>query len=224
MILETGEGQARQAMAVIGDAYDSRLRVCSYDRANMGQSGTAATPRTGEAIVADLHGLLEAAEVPGPYLLVGHSAGGLLVQAYAATHPQQIAGLVALNPVPPWKPWSSLGFKRMTPDERQAETAYFAGGNSESLDYRDVSQQIDRLPAPSGVPMHVLISTVAQCESPDDICGRTYPAQETIFKRLSQRWPQGRFSQVAAPHEIHLADMSAVQAAIDDVLSRATSS
>lgn len=221
MILETGEGQPRSAMAAIRSAYESQQRVCSYDRANTGQSGSAPTPRTGKAIVADLHGLLGAADVPGPYLLVGHSAGGLLVQAYAATYPNEIAGVVALNPVPPWKPWSSLGFKQMTPAERQAEEDYFAGVNGESLNYRDVSQQIDRLPAPPGIPMHLLISTVAQCDSPDDICGRTYPAQEEIFKRVVKSWAQGRFSQVEAPHEIHLAHMSAVQAAIDDVLSRA---
>lgn len=223
MILETGEGQARRAMAAIEDAYNSKMRVCSYDRANMAQSGKAPTPRTGKALVADLHGLLGAAEVPGPYLLVGHSAGGILVQAYAATYPDEIAGVVALNPVPPWEPWSFLGFKEMTPEERHSEEDYFTGTNGESLDYRDVSQYIDRRPVPPGIPMHLLISTVAQCDSPDDICGRSYPAYEKIMKRLSQRWAQGRFSQVEAPHEIHRANMSAVQAAIDDVLSRTTS-
>jgi pimeloyl-ACP methyl ester carboxylesterase len=222
MILEVGEGQPRQALAAIADAYDSKMRVCSYDRANQGQSGSAPTPRTGRALVADLQGLLEAAEVPGPYLLVGHSAGGLLVQAYAATYPDEIAGVVVLNPVPPWKPWSTLGFKQMTPEERHGEEDYFAGKNGESLDYRDVSHQIARRPVPPGVPLHLLISTVAQCEG-DGICVRTYPAYEKIMKGVSQRWPQGRFSQVEAPHEIHLADMSAVQAAIDDVLSRSAS-
>jgi pimeloyl-ACP methyl ester carboxylesterase len=223
MILEVGEGQPRQAMAAIAEAYDSKMRVCSYDRANKGESGSAPTPRTGRAVVADLHGLLEAAEVPGPYLLVGHSAGGLLVQAFAATYPDDIAGVVVLNPVPPWKPWSSLGFKQMTPQERQGEEDYYAGDNGESLNYRDVSEQIDTLPVPPGVPLHLLISTVAQCEVDADICVRTYPAYEEIMKRVSQRWAQGRFSQVEASHQIHLADMSAVQAAIDDVLSRATS-
>jgi pimeloyl-ACP methyl ester carboxylesterase len=209
MVLEVGEGLPYQALAPIGDAYESQMRVCSYDRAS-----------TGGDIASDLHGLLTVAEVPGPYLLVGHSAGGLLVQAYAAAYPDETVGVVAMNPVPAWQAWSTLGFRDMTPQERQGETEYYAGANGESLDYREVSQQIAESPVPRSVPLHVLISTVAQCESPQDICGRTYPAYEQIAKDLAQRWGGGRFSQVVAPHEIHVADMEAVQRAIDDVISR----
>ena len=83
-----------------------------------------------------------------------------------------------------------------------------------------MSQFIAESPVPRDVPLHVLISTVAQCDSPKDICGRTYPAYEQIAKDLAQQWSGGRFSQVEAPHDIHLADMEAVQQAIDDVISR----
>lgn len=206
MVLEVGEGAPYQALSGIGDTYQSQMRVCSYERAS-----------TGRDIASDLHGLLKAAKVPGPYLLVGHSAGGLLVQAYAAAYPEETAGVVAINPVPPWKAWSTLGFKEMTPQERQGETDYYAGANGESLDYRDVSQLIAESPAPRDVPLHVLISTVAQCDSPKDICGRTYPAYEQIAKDIAQRWGEGRFSEVEAPHDIPAAD---VQPAIDDVISR----
>lgn len=142
------------------------------------------------------------------------------VQAFAAAYPDETAGVVALNPVPPWQAWSTLGFEEMTPRERQGETDYYVGANGESLDYRAVSQLIADSPVPSDVPLHVLISTVAQCSSLQDICGRTYPAYEQIAKDLAQQWGEGRFSQVEAPHEIHLADMEAVQRAIDDVISR----
>jgi pimeloyl-ACP methyl ester carboxylesterase len=206
MVLEVGEGAPYHALANIGDTYQSRMRVCSYQRAS-----------TDRGIASDLHGLLKVAKVPGPYLLVGHSAGGLLVQAYAAAYPEETAGVVAINPVPPWQAWSTLGFKEMTPQEQQGETDYYAGANGESLDYRDVSQLIAESPVPRDVPLHVLISTVAQCESPKDICGRTYPAYEQIAKDIAQRWGEGRFSKVQAPHDIPTAD---VEPAIDDVISR----
>lgn len=209
MVLEVGEGQPYQALAPISDVYESEMRVCSYDRAG-----------TGGDIASDLNGLLKVAEVPGPYLLVGHSAGGLLVQAYAAAYPEKTAGVVAMNPVPAWQAWSTLGFEAMTPKERQGETDYYAGANGESLEYREVSQRIAESPVPPNVPLHVLISTVAQCESLQDICGRTYPAYEQIAKDLAQQWGEGRFSEVEAPHEIYLADIEAVQRAIDDVISR----
>ena len=66
----------------------------------------------------------------------------------------------------------------------------------------------------------MLISTIAQCPSPNDICERTYPAYEAIMKAVSQEWPDGGFSQVESGHEIYLSDLEAVLAAVDDVLAR----
>jgi pimeloyl-ACP methyl ester carboxylesterase len=76
-------------------------RACSYDPANglWGRSDPAPTPRTAEDIVADLHALLAAAKVPGPYVLAGHSNGGLFVQLYASEHPDEVVGLVLLDAV-----------------------------------------------------------------------------------------------------------------------------
>jgi pimeloyl-ACP methyl ester carboxylesterase len=76
-------------------------RVCVYDRANtLGDSDAAPTPRTGADVVADLHALLEAAQVPGPYVLVGLSIGGLFSRLYAATYPNEVAGMVLLETIP----------------------------------------------------------------------------------------------------------------------------
>ena len=79
-------------------------RVCAYDRPNNrlldgrpSRSDPVAQPVTAGSSVADLHALLRAARVPGPYLLVGHSFGGLIVRLYASTYPRQVAGLVAVE-------------------------------------------------------------------------------------------------------------------------------
>jgi pimeloyl-ACP methyl ester carboxylesterase len=76
-------------------------RACSYDPANglWGRSDPAPTPRTAKDVVADLDALLAAAQVPGPYVLVGHSNGGLFVQLYAGEHQEEVAGLVLLDAV-----------------------------------------------------------------------------------------------------------------------------
>ena len=57
-------------------------------------------PRTAKDAVADLHALLEAAAVPGPYVLVGHSTGGLIIRLYASTDPKDVAGLVLVDAIP----------------------------------------------------------------------------------------------------------------------------
>jgi pimeloyl-ACP methyl ester carboxylesterase len=75
--------------------------VCRYDRANnqSGASDPAPKPRTAEDAVADLHALLTAAAIPGPYVLVGSSFGGLLVRLYASTYPNEAVGMVLIDSV-----------------------------------------------------------------------------------------------------------------------------
>jgi pimeloyl-ACP methyl ester carboxylesterase len=75
-------------------------RVCSYDRASLGWSDPAETPRVASNLVDELHELLNAANISGPYVLVGHSYGGVLVRAYAAKYPGEVAGLVLVDPLP----------------------------------------------------------------------------------------------------------------------------
>ena len=76
-------------------------RACTYDRAWLGWSDPAPLPRTTSAIVDDLHALLAAAQIPGPFILVGHSFGGMLVRAFAAKYPADVAGLVLVDPLSP---------------------------------------------------------------------------------------------------------------------------
>jgi pimeloyl-ACP methyl ester carboxylesterase len=78
-------------------------RVCSYDRPGgpRSRSDPAPIPRTARDFVADLHALLRAAHVPGPYVLAGHSNSGLFSVLYASTHPRQVAGLVLIDAVHP---------------------------------------------------------------------------------------------------------------------------
>lgn len=69
-------------------------RVCSYDRAGIGYSEPGPLPRSRRLMVEELRTLLARAGVPPPYVLVGHSFGGLNVRLYAALHPKEVVGLV----------------------------------------------------------------------------------------------------------------------------------
>ena len=83
-------------------------RVCAYDRpgtigvdiddpAQRSRSDPVPQPRAPEDAVADLHALLAAADVPGPYVLAGHSLGGAYVRLYAATYPDAVVGMVLVD-------------------------------------------------------------------------------------------------------------------------------
>ena len=101
VVLESGLGDPAAPWFAVERAVAPVARVCSYDRANAlaagGASDPAPTPRTGADAVADLHALLVAAKVPGPYVLVGHSIGGLFARLYAHTYPDEVAGLVLVD-------------------------------------------------------------------------------------------------------------------------------
>jgi pimeloyl-ACP methyl ester carboxylesterase len=162
----------------------------------MGQSDPPATPLTtlptAADVVSDLHAILEAAGVPGPYVLVGHSAGGAFEQLYARTHPEEVAGVVALNAVPPADPWLDEATPLMTEQGRVEELTFYAGGPfTEDFDWTTAFAQLHAAGPPLTVPFLVLISTIAQCENPNDICERTYGVYETVMKEVAAEWPQG---------------------------------
>ena len=207
VVLEPGENTPGSAMSQVQQPLARQSMACVYDRANVGSSGTAPTPRTAAEIVTDLHQLLEKADVPGPYVLAGNSAGGTLVQLYARRYPDQIKGVVAMNPVPPADPW----LKRVLPIfdnyEDASEQAYFRGQNDEGIDYLASSKELEEAPPPPHVPFEMLISTKVQCEgeskeSPGP-CLKSYGVYEDVESEVAQQWPDGCFHEVAASHDIY---------------------
>jgi pimeloyl-ACP methyl ester carboxylesterase len=219
ILLESGESQGSDALYPIRAATDTRAHVCSYDRANIGMSGPADTPRSVEQISADLEALLRVAGVPGPFVLVGHSAGGMFVQHYARTHLDQVLGVVAMNPVPRYDWVQELMFPEMTEEERAAETGYYEGDNAEAIDYAASSEQLAAAPAPGQLPFTVVVSTDVQCAAPDDTCSRTYPAYEAIMTETAREWDHSAVVQApGAGHDIHVDNIDAVLSAINDIL------
>lgn len=99
-------------------------RVCLYDRAGLGGSDPAKTrPRTSKDAATDLHAALKAAHIDGPYLLVGHSIGGLHAQVFASLYPNDVAGLVLVSSTHPdqTRTWLSL-LPPASPGEEKAVT------------------------------------------------------------------------------------------------------
>ena len=107
VVLEPGQGGVSSDLAWIAPAVARDTTVCVYDRAGRGWSDATDKPQDGAQIAADLHTLLHRAQVPGPYVLAGHSFGGLYVQAFAAQFPNEVAGLVLLDSTAP-KPGPTL--------------------------------------------------------------------------------------------------------------------
>ena len=90
-------------------------RVVSYDRPGLGWSDPGPEPRTASRIVDELHALLAEAKIPPPYVLVGHSFGGLTMPLFAARYPEEVCGVVLIDPVAPaeWHPPSERDRRRI---------------------------------------------------------------------------------------------------------------
>ncbi|HSP30052.1 MAG TPA: alpha/beta hydrolase [Ilumatobacteraceae bacterium] len=101
VVLENGLGGASLLWTRITSEVSSTTRVCAYDRAGQGWSDDVGAPQDGLAIAADLHTLLARSGEPGPYLLVGHSAGGAYAMTFAAQYPDEVAGMVLLDSMTP---------------------------------------------------------------------------------------------------------------------------
>ncbi len=99
VVLESGGNDPAAPWFAIERAVAPFTRVCTYDRPNTagGASDPVPTPITVRDAVDDLHGLLAEANVPGPYVLVGHSLGGLINRLYASTYPDEVVGLVLVD-------------------------------------------------------------------------------------------------------------------------------
>jgi len=85
VIIEAGLGGWSLTWNSVQEEVAKTTRVCTYDRAGMGYSEASPLPRTAEQFAYELHTLLERANVDGPYVLVGHSLGGLTVRIFGSS-------------------------------------------------------------------------------------------------------------------------------------------
>lgn len=101
VVVEAGGGMMAAQLGWITPAVARDTTICVYDRAGRGWSDAADSPQDALTISTDLHTLLQQAGVPGPYVMAGHSFGGLYALTYTAHHPDDVAGLVLIDSTSP---------------------------------------------------------------------------------------------------------------------------
>jgi pimeloyl-ACP methyl ester carboxylesterase len=176
VILEAGLAADHTSWAQVQPAAAAHARVCSYDRAGLGQSDPGPTPRDAAAVSSDLAALLKSAAVPGPYLLVGHSFGGLFARRFAADYPADVSGVVlvdavhedwwarALAALPPEAPDDSQrlqGFRRFLTSE-VADPAR----NAEGVDIPATAAQVREAGSLDARPLVVLTAGISDVLAP----------------------------------------------------------
>ncbi|MEO8071290.1 MAG: alpha/beta fold hydrolase, partial [Acidobacteriota bacterium] len=117
VVFDAALGGSSVSWTFVQPAVSAFARACTYDRAGFGWSDAGPLPRTAGRIADELALLLERAGEPPPYLLVGHSFGGLVMRIFAARYPHSTAGLVLVDPAHP-EDWRSPAPKEQAKIDR----------------------------------------------------------------------------------------------------------
>jgi pimeloyl-ACP methyl ester carboxylesterase len=99
VLFESGIGATSLNWRRIQQGIAANVRTVSYDRAGLGWSSPCRTARTPANVSAELHQALVRGAIDPPYILVGHSFGGLVLRRFASAHPEEVAGMVLVDPM-----------------------------------------------------------------------------------------------------------------------------
>jgi pimeloyl-ACP methyl ester carboxylesterase len=103
VVLEAGSTDCSLSWALVSPNVSTFTRVCAYDRQGYGWSDPAPGPITAHNVTGKLHTLLARADIPPPYVIVGHSLGGEYVREYAREYPGEVSGIVLVDPGSEWQ-------------------------------------------------------------------------------------------------------------------------
>ena len=204
-VFEAGLGQTRKTWDAVVPALAQCLTVVTYDRPGLGQSAPPkdpAAPILATDVAARLDAALKKHGLNGPYLLVGHSLGGLYVEAFARAHPDEVSGMVLIDGTSPLEP-PGVFVSKLPPKPGSVEVGESAGMEP------SMREMLKGPPLPNA-PLVVLAAT--NHEMPPDL--------EALWRNVQQRTAslssKGRFELIDSGHYIQI---DRPQAVIDAVLS-----
>lgn len=213
VVFETGLGAPMRSWDKVFPEIARDTAVFAYHRPGYGRSEPATTPRDGAHIVDELRALLRHRGLAPPYVLVGHSLGGLYMQLYARKYPDEIAGLVLVDSThptqmegagrldnQPW--WVRMFFPLFVRGEQRREFDAAPATGEEAL----------RLPTVTGKPVRILNAIDSS---------RAAAVQHANRKRadLARLYPGSRVQWVESGHFIQWDEPQVVIDAIRDVLA-----
>lgn len=156
VIFIAGLGDSHETWKKVQDRISDETSTLSYDRAGIGRSQDVAVPRTCCDIVEELSELVQALDVEKPYILVGHSFGGLVARLYTSLYPLDICGMVLVDAAPEYK---ELAYEKVLPENLLAgNREYFENPmlNSEKIDKIQSYKQIVDYSKQCDIPLSII--------------------------------------------------------------------
>ncbi len=219
--LSGAAGASKPSESAVFSQVSRFTRVCAYDRpgtARFDDTRTDSTPvrqpTTAQHGVADLHALLIAAKEPGPYVLVGHSWGGLIARVFASTYPDEVSGLVLVDPA------SEFLKRSLTPAQWatyiEATKKLIESNGLEAPDHERSLDLLETAPQVRAIPVVVLTSD----KRFDFGAGgaETWPAWRTAQERLAKLLDAKHVGDTNSGHVIQMEQPQLVIDAIREVV------
>jgi pimeloyl-ACP methyl ester carboxylesterase len=184
-------------------------RACVYDRAGFGWSEAGPLPRTAGQIATELRQLLRSAGIPPPYVLVGHSFGGLVMRLFTARHPADVAGLVLIEPAIPDE-WAAPSAEKRALILRGTRLCGFG----ERAARRGVARVVARLVGAGALaPARALVRLVSRGglrREDEGILAPIWKLPPDVRGMLGEMWTQPKFFEALGSQIRHVCD-SAVE-------------
>jgi pimeloyl-ACP methyl ester carboxylesterase len=195
VVLEAGFGGNTDNWADAQPQLGRITRTCAYDRAGLGNSVAMPGVHTASDEIADLQSLLEHARIAPPYVIVGHSYGGLLARLFAKAHPTKTAGVVLIDSMGQAQDRRELGFWRSLPPRLRRRVPKPDYSNEYGVDLRAGVAQATRIGTLDATPLAVVTA------GRDDPGGGAVPA--AVRHGLRRLW-NAMQDQLAALSSDHL--------------------
>jgi len=216
VVFEAGLGDGESVWRNVRKTIDPQLHTFAYDRPGYGKAAKNDGPRTPCATAQHLHALLRAQNIRPPYVLVGHSMGGLYQYVFARLYPQEVAGLVLVDATHP-KHWETMQRDAPSVSSLLKVIQGVAFSSTMQREFREAETCTSTLPTtPFAFPVRVLAKTKAQ--------EMETPGFREMLKRLNADWLRLTGAQSVqyvrnSGHYIQKEQPDAVVAAIREVVA-----
>lgn len=218
IVFENGSRATVDSWNKVIDALPAAVSIFAYNRPGYGNSETTATPRDGSTIVEELRTALQQQGLKPPYILVGHSLGGLYRQLFARRHPDEVGGLVLVDAVYPGVIKKPQDFPLLT---RAAKRLFFSSTVNDKIDaIYQTGEQVAALPAIDDKPVVQLFNRPKGATAVPVDFGVVNVDKQTAAA-VKAMYPRATRIVLDSDHQIQSQNAAEVAAAINTVVQAA---
>jgi len=205
VIFDAALGASSLSWSLVQPPVARMTRACTYDRAGFGWSDAGPLPRTASRIADELHQLLREGAVAGPFVLVGHSYGGLVMRMFASRHLEEVAGLVLIEPAIP-EEWATPTPEQQALIRRGVRLCRYGTSAARSGVAGLVSWLVKLRAIPAARAMVAIVSRGSLRRNDEGILAPIWKLPREARRVLGRMWTRPQFFEALGSQIEHVCD------------------